>query len=412
MRIALVDVNFGRSSTGKIVADLSMALQRRGHDTHVYFGRGPEVTGDVTRISRPWEVGAHALATRVTGLTDGFSPFATRRLIECLDRFKPDVVHLHDIHGYFLNIGQLCSFLKERSIATVWTFHCEFMYTGRCGYALDCNGWRSGCIRCPHLSRYPASWFFDFANSMYLQKKEIFEDFRRLEVVVPSNWLADRVKNSIVGGLPTSVVFNGIDIKTFKPRDRGSLRSKLKLKDNFCVLSVGSSLLSERKGGRWVVELAKRFDQKDIVFLMVGVDRVPSEVPSNVLMFPPIDDQDLLAEFYSLADVLLLSSERETFSMVTAEALACGLPVIGFDSGAPKEIAPEGYGSFVPYGDLAGLEALLLGIYDGRVALKSRTDCAKFASYFYSVEAMVRSYEGVYNKVLKSSQNLDRPPCI
>lgn len=402
MKVALIDVNYGSSSTGKIVADLVAGLDRRGHRVAAFYGRGDSSATAASKICSPWEVRFHALATRVTGLTDGFSPLATRRLIAALDRLEPDVVHLHDIHGYFLNIGTLCAYLKRRRIATVWTFHCEYMYTGRCGHAMECEGWRTGCKLCPDLSRYPASWFFDFARRMFADKQLIFSDFERLALAAPSHWLARRMGESMVGDKLIEVVPNGLDTNVFRPRVVRTLRASMGIEGKYCVLVVGAGLMLEQKGGRWVVELAKRFVGEDFVFLMVGVDQIPAELPDNVIMLARIADQERLAELYSLGDVLLLPSEKETFSMVSAEALACGLPVIGFDSGAPKEVAPPGYGSFVPYGELDGLEALLREVRLNGGGLKESAACVEFAKAHYSVESMVASYEAIYQRMIES----------
>ena len=404
MKIALVDVNYGESSTGKILADLVAGLEQRGHRATAFYGRGEDTAEAAVacRISSPWEVRFHALATRVTGFTDGFSPLATRKLLNMLDHLDPDVVHLHDLHGYFVNIGELCAYLKRRRIATIWTFHSEFMYTGRCGYAMECEGWRTGCRHCPDLSRYPASWLFDFAGRMFADKQALFADFERLALAAPSHWLARRMGESMVGNRPIDVVANGLDTHVFRPRNVSALRTEMGLEDKYCVLTVGAGLMSERKGGRWVIELAKRFASEKVAFLMIGVDQIPAELPANVIMHPRIADQNRLAEFYSLGDVLLLPSEKETFSMVSAEALACGLPVIGFDSGAPKEVAPAGYGSFVPYGDLDGLEALLRNVRQGLGGLQVRSACVEFAARHYSVESMVAGYEAIYQRMIES----------
>jgi len=404
MRVALVDVNYGSGSTGKIVSDLVTGLSRRGHHAIAFYGRDSGVgdSGGAVKISSSIEVLFHAFATRVSGLTDGFSPFATKRLIRQLELLEPDVVHLHDIHGYFVDIADLCNYLKSRRIATVWTFHCEFMYTGRCGYAMDCEGWKSGCGQCPDLSRYPKTWLFDFAGWMYQRKRDLFADFERLQLTAPSEWLASRMRQSIVRGKPIEVVPNGLNTHVFRPREVGGLKTEMGLDGKYCVLSVGADLLSERKGGRWVVELAKRFEGEEVIFLMVGVDSLPSSIPANVIMLPRIEDQAKLAELYSLGNVLLLPSEKETFSMVSAEALACGLPVAGFDSGAPREVAPGSFGSFVPYGDLDALEALLRTVCSGTAGLKSAAECVELAESRYSQEAMVMAYEAIYQRVIES----------
>jgi putative colanic acid biosynthesis glycosyltransferase len=356
----------------------------------------------VVRISSPSEVMLHAMGTRITGFTDGFSPVATRRLISELERFQPDVVHLHDIHGYFVDIASLCGYLQQRNIATVWTFHCEHMYTGRCGMANECERWKTGCSPCPDLTRYPKTWFFDFAGRMYAEKKAMFASFPRLWLAAPSQWLASRMRQSFVGDKPISVVPNGLNTRVFFPRDVSLLKAEMGQLGKYCVLSVGADLLSKPKGGRWVVELAERFRGSDLVFLMVGVDRIPDSLPENVMMLPRIYDQDRLADLYSLGDVLLLTSENETFSMVSAEALACGLPVIGFDSGGPKEVAPPGYGRFVPYGDLDALEALLRAAYAGTAGLKSAAECIELATSHYSREAMVLAYGAIYKQAINN----------
>ena len=403
MKVVQLDVNYNFSSTGKIVADLITGLGDLGHSTMACFGRGPDSKNkNVHKISSGTEVLLHALGTRVTGLTGGFSPLATRRLIEHLEHFMPDVVHIHDFHGYFVNIHQVVEYLKNKGIPTVWTFHCEFMYTGKCGHALDCENWKTECHNCPDLSGYPRSWFFDFTNRMFREKQAMFADFEQLHLVGPSEWLANRMRQSIVRDKPISVVYNGLDIATFYRRDTKELRSSLRLTDEYVVLSVGSNLLSELKGGRWVLELAKRNPNAGMVFVMVGVEQLPKQIPSNVRIIHHILDQNLLAEYYSLADVLLLTSVKETFSMVSAESLACGTPVIGFDSGAPKEVALPGFGEFVTYSDLEALESLLLRVKTGEAILKSSTECEQFARARYSKDSMVKAYESIYRQLINS----------
>lgn len=400
MKIAQVDVNYNYSSTGKIVADLDSGLSDQGHATMAFFGRGVNSEkNNVYKLSSRPEVLVHAFATRISGLVDHFSPLATRRLIAHLDGFKPDLVHLHDLHGYFINIYPVVEYLKVKCIPTVWTFHCEFMYTGKCGHAFDCEQWKTECNNCPDLSGYPKSLFFDFTNRMFHEKVNLFKGFDLLHLVAPSEWLANRMRMSIVRNKPISVVHNGIDVATFSRQSPNELREALRIKSEYVVLSVGADLLSDRKGGKWVIELAKRSADAGVVFVMVGVDAVPAQIPANVRIIPHLFDQSLLAKYYSLADVLVLTSSRETFSMVSAESLACGTPVIGFDSGAPKEVALPGYGEFVPYGDLDALESLLFRVKNGQVKLRSTDECSQFARARYSKHAMVQAYLSIYQQL-------------
>lgn len=401
MKVAQVDVNYNFSSTGKIVADLMVGLRERGHEAMACYGRGPDAEDEhVYRISSKAEVLLHGLGTRVSGLTDGFSPMATRRLLAHFDAFQPDLVHLHDLHGYYVNIGPVMDYLKRRRIPTVWTFHSEFMYTGKCGHAHDCEKWKTECHHCPDLHGYPQSWFFDFTARMHRDKRARFADFHGLHLVAPSAWLADRMRQSLVGDKPISVVPNGLDTRTFRPRDTHALKASLGLGNEYIVLSVGSDLLSELKGGRWVLELARNHPRPDVVFVMVGVEQMPRQVPGNVRIVPRVYDQELLAQYYCMADLLLLTSEKETFSMVSAESLACGTPVIGFDSGAPREVAPPGFGSFVPYPDLDALASLLWRVKTGELQLQSSAACERLASQRYSKDAMVDAYASIYQELI------------
>lgn len=401
MKVAQIDVNYNFSSTGKIVVDLVAGLQELGHDTMALYGRGPKAgEANAHKISTAPEVYFHALCTRVSGLTDGYSPMATRRVIAHLEAFAPDVVHLHDIHGYFVNIGELVDYLKQKRIPTVWTFHSEFMYTGKCGHALDCTKWQTECGSCPDLRGYPKSWFFDFTTRMHRQKRVMFEDFDRLHLAAPSRWLANRMTQSMVGDKPISVVHNGLNLDVFHPRDTLALKAQWGLTNEYVVLSLGSDLMSELKGGRWVLELARRCENPSVVFFLVGVDRMPENLPANVRVIPRVYDQELVAAYYSLADLLLLTSNKETFSMVSAESLACGTPIIGFDSGAPTEVAAPGFGLFVPYGDLSALEALLGQACHQELALMPPEACTQFAKDRYAKEVMVRAYADIYRQLL------------
>lgn len=401
MKIAQVDVNFQHSSTGKIVADLMSGLTRNGHEVIACYGRGPNThLPNVHKIASSWEVAVHALATRVTGLTGIYSPLATQNLIRTLADFQPDVVHLHDLHGYFLNISTLVAYLKRVRVPVVWTFHSEFMYTGKCGYAFDCTRWQSECHHCPRLREYPISWHFDFTTRMFREKRDMFKDFPHLTLAAPSEWLAERIRRSVIAGShKVHVIYNGLDDTVFVPGNRAQIKERLGISQKKMVLAVGSNLMSELKGGHWVVQLATQMQTEDVLFVMIGVGNTPTTLPKNVTAIAQVTNQQLLADYYSAADVLLLTSARETFSMVTAESLACGTPVIGFDSMAPKEVAPSGYGQFVAYGDAHGLRKLLDQTLRGTSLLKEPYECAAFARARYAKSAMVTRYTAIYEQV-------------
>lgn len=392
MRVLLADVNCKYSSTGKIVYDLYTQLRADGHEAAICYGRGPLVEGEnIYRFSPKWEVYLHALLTRLTGYTGCFSPITTRRLLKYIDKFQPDIVHLHDMHGYFVNIIPLIEYLKKKRIKTVWTQHCEFLYTGKCGYAYECEKWKTMCENCPHLKDYPRVDTFDRTKKMFLQKRQAFQDFENIKLITPSRWLEARIGLSFLKDKPIQVIYNGIDTSIFYRRDVRCLREKYHLHSVKIVLAVAPDLMSERKGGKYVVELARRMESSDVSFIMVGVEEASEIQRNNIFVEGVIRDQDLLAEYYSLADVFLICSKRENYPTTCVEAAACGTPVVGFDVGGTVETVSGNGGIFVKYGDMDALErAVRTVLFDYAAGM---TYCS---TKDYSKDNMYRQYLRAY----------------
>ncbi len=396
MNIALVDVNYSLSSTGKILKDLKYYYESRGNNVLACFGRGrPVDEPGVIKVSSDLETYIHAGFTRLTGYTGCFSYFSTKNLIKELSTFKPDVVHLHELHGYYVDFYEVVEWLIDNNIPVVWTFHCEFMYTGKCGHAYDCVKWKHGCGKCPALADYPAS-FVDRTASMYVKKKNLFADFEKLKIVTPSFWLLNRVKQSFLDAKDCRVIHNGIDTTNiFYPRK--SIPKNLAGFDlsKPTVLAVAPYILEESKGGEWVLTLAERFGPQ-MNFILVGVDDLTRVFPQNVFVFARTSDQSELAEFYSLADLFLICSKRENFPTTCLEALACGTPVIGFDEGGTSETAPSPHGKFVEYGNLDKLENVIRSHFDKLEMLADAESCRNFAVRNYAKEVMAENYLKLY----------------
>lgn len=403
MKVVQLDTVYGQGSTGKIVKDIHFNLLRNGHQSKVYYGRGPQSDDPgAVKISSDLEVFIDAGLSRLSGYTGVFSPLATRKLISDLEIFNPDVVHLHEVHGYYLNYFVLLEYLKKRSIPILWTLHCEYVYTGRCGYAFECDQWMTSCQKCPSINDYPRSLFFDRSAEQFKRKKELISDYSVVEFAAVSNWLYQRVRKSFLKDKPASIVHNGIDTSsTFVPRDYADLVQQYNLEGRYVVLSAAPDLMSSRKGGQWVLEAAKRLQDKPITFFMIGVLEQSLVCPPNVIFLPLVRDQEVLVKFYSLADLFLLTSQSETFSLTTAESLACGTPVVGFDSGGPSEVAPEPFGYFVPYGKIDALLSLIVGAYSGEVTLAKSDDCIDYARRSFSSDRMCQDYLDLYQKIAK-----------
>lgn len=402
MKILQLDVNYDHSSTGKIVKCLQTELKAAGHECLALFGRGDfQNDADAVRISPPLEVMAHAGLTRLTGVTGYFSPISTQRVKRIIAGYRPDVLHVHEPHGYYINFESVLRYATSLNIGLVWTFHCEFGYTGKCGHALECERWKTGCDQCPQLRQYPRSEFFDATQWMWRRKAALFQDLQQLEITTPSRWLAGRAHLSTAGCHPITPIPNPLDTTVFFPRDTSkSVFHRYGIKSPFLVLIVGAQIMTSLKGGRLVQEIAKAVRRTDVEFLIVGCERHEVGKNGNVVAIERTNDKNELAQLYSAADLLLITSQKETFSMVCAESLACGTPVIGFDAGAPPEVAPQGFGRFAPYAEIATVASWIEKIEETKGAFNLPEECAQFAKNRYSPIAVMQKFLSVYEKAI------------
>ncbi len=393
MKILLIDINCKDSSTGRIVYELYQAVNKRENDVAaVCYGRGKKIKEpNVFKFGLDVETSIHALLTRLTGYTGCFSPFSTLRLICYIKKFKPDVVHIHELHAYFVNIKPLINFLKKNKIKTVMTLHCEFIYTGKCGYSVECENWKKKCGNCPHLKDYPATLFFDHTQHMLKIKKEIFYGYENLLIVTPSTWLANRVKYSFLKNYALRVIHNGIDTNIFYPREVSSLRHKCGIKeDEKVVLSLAADLMRETKGGKYVLQLAEMMRDEKIRFILIGVDEDIQSEYENVMIHGRLSDKNMIAQYYSLADAFLICSRDDNFPTTCLEAQCCGTPVCGFDVGGVKETLIDDSG-LCKYGDMNALQSKLK-----QILMKKDDDIAEKAAKCFGNATMVESYMKLY----------------
>lgn len=270
-RVLLIDVNCKFSSTGKIVYNLFKGLKEDGREAAICYGRGDEIHEEgIYKFGLDWETNIHAGLARITGYNGCFSPLSTKRLIAYIEEFQPDVIHIHELHAYFVNIKPLLEYIKKRKIKVVWTFHCEYMYTGKCGHAYSCTNFMYGCGKCPAVHEYPKSLFIDRTKQMFSMKRKAMNGLD-VEIVAPSEWLAKRVKMSFLQDVNISIIHNGIDTNIFKEQNIKSLKNELKIpSENQVVLAVAPDIMSESKGGKWVLKLAESMKDKPITFILIG----------------------------------------------------------------------------------------------------------------------------------------------
>jgi len=396
MKILLIDVNYNNSSTGKLVFDLKNGIEYSGHEAFVAYGRGKNTKDkNVFKFGIKFETYIDALLTRITGLVGYFSFFSTIRLIKYINKINPDLIHIHEIHAYFLNIPIFLKYLaKHSNRKLIWTFHSEFMYTGKCGYSLSCEKWKSNCNHCPLIKDYPKTYFFDFTKYMFYHKKKLLNNLKNLTIVTPSDWLTNRTKISIFSKFPIKTINNGINtLNTFHLHDFDpSIFSKYKLPKDY-VIAVAPNIMDNRKGGKNVIQIAKTLPH--INFVMVGFKEIPKGLPINIVPILKTDNQTELAKLYSFAKFFLITSTIENFPTTCIEALSCGTKIIGFNVGGSAEsIKKTDFGFFYRYGDINSISKkineMIFMDYDKSLV-------SNFGIENYDLNVCLKKYMDIYN---------------
>ena len=398
MRILQINVVYKVGSTGKIVNEIHNQLRKSGYESFVIFGRGKTISeSNVYKTSPDWDGKLQALYGRITGNFYGGAFYSTYKLIKKIKRIAPEVVHLHLMNGNYVNNYRLLTFLAENNYKTVITLHAEITYTGICEHAFDCERWKTGCGKCPQIFKKYKSLLFDRTAMEWQKKAKAFARFKSLTIVSVSGWLENRAKQSpMFKNRDFYVVGNGVDTTIYKPVNTATLRQKLGLTNQKVILHVTPSFKSIVKGGKHIIEIAKRLEKENVIIVIVGFDGFEGKLPSNVITIGHTNSQEELAQFYSLADITLLTSKLETFSMVCAESLSCGTPVVGFKAGAPEQISEAEYSEFVTNGDDDALEQAVNSWLAKDI---QPYDVVQKVNNRYSILNMVEGYKKIYEKI-------------
>lgn len=361
MKILQINSVCGIGSTGRIATDIHAALKTKGFSSHIMYGRDESRACDSTvKISNRVDFYYHALQTRLFDKHGFFSTKSTELAIKLIDELQPDVIHLHNIHGYYINVELLFTYLKQRpQIKIIWTLHDCWPFTGHCAYFdfVNCDKWKTQCFNCPQKNTYPASNLFDNSKGNYQRKKTAFVGLENLTIVTPSRWLADLVKQSYLQDYPVQVVNNGIDLSVFYPR-KSAFRLKHNLTDNFLIMGA-ASIWSPRKGFDDFISLASQLPN-DYRLVMVGLplDKIKA-LPSNIIGIHRTDNPIELAEIYSAVDVFFNPTYEDNYPTVNLEAIACGTPVITYNTGGSPESVSAEHGFVIDKGNLSAVMEIL-----------------------------------------------------
>lgn len=411
MKVLQVNVVYQKGSTGKIVDDMHKVLQKKGIESVVCYGRGQKIIeSNVFKTSNEILSKFNAFRARITGLQYNGSFFATKKLINIITNEKPDIVHLHCLNGYFVNIYKLINFLKVNKIKTLLTLHAEFMHTGNCGHAYSCKKWMNGCGNCPQLWEATKSYYFDKTNIAWLKMKEAFDGFNNLKVIGVSEWISNRARCSpIMEGKEIKIIYNGIETRSIffnRNKEANRLRERLKIKDDErVILHVTPSFNNELKGGTYFIELANKMKLDNCKFIIIGFNGNINSLPDNVIAIGRTENQDELAAYYTLADLFVITSKQDNYPTVCLEAISCGTPVVGFDVGGVKETITDGFGTVVVPYDMNKLKLAALEWMNKKSTISE--DSIDSVRFFNSKERMCKEYIDVY-ELLYGGNKVDR----
>lgn len=362
MKVLQINSVCGIRSTGRICTDIAEVLEQNGHECKIAYGREfapEEYQKFAVKIGSDFDVNLHALQSRIFDNSGFGSKKTTERFVTWVKEYDPDIIHLHNIHGYYINIEVLFNCLAKINKPVVWTLHDCWAFTGHCAYYsfAQCEKWKTGCHHCPQKKKYPTSDFIDASSKNWLKKKALFTSVDKMTIVTPSKWLATQVEQSFFSKYPIKVIPNGIDLDVFKPTS-SNFREKNKLEEKKIVLGVATAW-GPRKGLNDFIELSKALDDSYKVVLVGLTEKQKNELPSDILKITRTNNVRELAEIYTAADVFFNPSREETMGLTTVEAMACGTPVVVSNCTAVPEVVCEKSGLVVHRMDIENVKKSL-----------------------------------------------------
>lgn len=354
MKVLMINVVCGIRSTGRICTDLATALEAQGHEVKIAYGREevPEKFQKyAVRLGSDLDVKLHGVKARLFDGCGWGSKRATKKFITWVKEYNPDIIHLHNIHGYYINVEVLFNYLRTCGKKIIWTLHDCWAFTGHAPYCegANCERWKTGCHDCPKLNEYPVS-LMDRSKENWERKRTLFTKIPNLTLVTPSKWLANLVKQSYMTEYPVIVIHNGIDTTVFKPVDSTDIRKKLGIRQKKVILGV-ASIWDARKGLEDFIKLNELLTDEYIIILVGLSGEQVEKLPEGMIGIRRTDSVHELVQLYSMADVFVNPTYEDNYPTTNIEAIACGTPVITYDTGGSGESARL-YGSVISKGDV------------------------------------------------------------
>lgn len=398
-----INVDANNGSNGAIARDLGSLVMKNGWESYIAYGRDSvPSTSRLIRIGGKLNVLFHVAISRIFDNHGLLSTVATKRFIRQIKSINPDIIHLHNIHGYYINYRVLFDYLRESGIPVVWTLHDCWPYTGHCSHFISakCNRWKEGCHHCPLKSHYPKSILFDLSARNYQIKKTVFTSLPKMVITTVSQWMGEQASCSFLNKYPIHVIKNGIDTAVFR-YSPGVVRERYKITAKFLLIGVAANW-SQSKGLFDYYELQKSLNQ-DYQIVLIGL--TPSQIdalPEGIIGIKRTENLQELVQLYSAADVVLNLSYAESFGLTTIEGMACGTPGIVYDNTASPELVTSETGIIVPTGNI---EFVAKAVNDITAKGKDyyKENCQKRAHQHFDKDVIYSQYFQLYCNLLRNN---------
>lgn len=394
------------TSTGRIMQEVGELAMANGWESYVAYSGGRDgvkpCRSKLMPVGGPMSVALHGISTRLLDRHGLGSWLATKKFVNEIEKLKPDVIHIHNIHGYFLNYKVLFDYLSKAGIPVVWTVHDCWLFTGHCYHyaSVGCNKWQSHCHDCPQKNAFPASFWLDRSKRNFDDKKASFTSVPNMTIVTVSEWMKNEMSHSFLKDCHYQVIHNGIDLNVFdvQPDDK-AVREKYGLGDKHIILGL-ASIWSKEKGWDDFMEMSKMLNEDEVI-VMVGVtEEQQKRLPENVIGIRRTENVHQLAELYSAAVAFVNPTWQDNYPTVNLESIACGTPVVTYRTGGSIEAVTEKTGYVVEQGDVKGLLEAVRKI-EKKGNLEYKADCRAHALANFRKEDRYADYLKLYSRIVK-----------
>lgn len=392
------------TSTGRIIQEIGAIAMAEGWDNYIAYSKGRDgirpSQSKLLPVGSKLSMALHGLITRFFDMHGLGSKLATKRFVREIEKLRPDVIHIHNIHGYFLNYKILFEYLSKADIPVVWTVHDCWLYTGHCYHyaSVGCEKWKTQCEKCPQKTAFPTSILLDRSRQNFNDKKAAFTSLKVLTIVTVSEWMKGEMSRSFLKDCHYQVIHNGIDLNVFnvQPDDK-AVREKYGLCDKKIILGL-ASIWSKEKGWDDFVKMSEMLNEDEVI-VMVGVsEEQQKRLPRNIVAIRRTENVRQLAELYSAATAFVNPTWQDNYPTVNLEAIACGTPVVTYRTGGSIEVITEDTGRIVEQGDVAGLLKAVREIAEkGKVQYTAK--CRAFALENFRKEDRYADYLKLYESL-------------